>query len=461
MPHRLMLAVLGALSIAFAAFVAPPASAYEEIRVSVCTDSTLGGESEIKYTVDPQGDATITGFRFRHTGHATIGSVLYVQSSATNAYSYVTFTSTAPEAAAGAWSDWTTISYDSPRTSPYANVLIRKSIGGWSAFVLCDTDQTWGIGDTDADGVPDDIEGDAGTDPADTDTDNGGANDGLELNAGTNPLSAADDLPLLYPNASNTGPTGTLTAYTGPCTITTPNTVIENVVITYAAGTCDAVLIEASGVTIRNSEINNRVEVDGAGTLLIEDSEVDARGLGWPNGALRSQNITALRVDILGGKDSVQCNLNCTITNSWLHAQDEVPVGIDVHGQGFLSSGGDNITLDGNTIDCDIAFEPIGGGGCTGHLVLLADFAGLTDITVTGNYFPAADNVGWCTYAGGDPKPFVGDNANIVWSGNVWEKGPVLPGNSIARGCVFGPVTSIWPGTTWTDNTYEDGTAVG
>jgi hypothetical protein len=306
--------------------------------------------------------------------------------------------------------------------------------------------------------VPDDIEGDVGTSPTVADTDGGGANDGVELNAGTNPLSATDDATLLYPGPSNTGPTGTLTAYTGPCTITTANTVIENVVIDYAPGTCDAVLIQAANVTIRNSEVNNRIEIDGPSySLLIEDSEIDARGLAWSNGVLRANNYTARRVEILGGKDSAQCNGNCVIEDSWLHSQDEVPVGIDIHGQGFLSSGGNNITLDGNTIDCDTAFEPIGGGGCTGHLVLLADFAGLTNITVTNNFFPAADNVGWCVYAGGDSKPFVSSNSNIVFTGNRWERGPVLPGNSVARGCVFGPVTSIGSGTTWTDNTYLDG----
>lgn len=447
--RRLALALAGVLGIGLTAFSAPPASAYTEVRTSICTDSTLGGESEVSYAVDASGDATITGFRTRHLSQPTFRATLYVQSDESDPYAYVTFDAGTTVYAAGQWSDWTPLSFNSPRPSPHASILIRKAVGTFG-FVLCDTDQTFGVGDGDSDGIPDDIEGDLGTDPALRDTDGGGASDGVEVSGGTNPLLASDDLEA-FPNASNTGPNGVLTAYSGPCTITTADTVIADAVIAYDDVACPAVIIRAPGVRIENSEIRNRIEIE-SGDVTVVDSIIDGRGLGWSNGMIRFGEYTLLRTEVLGGKDSAHCNGNCTIESSWLHAQDEVPVGVDIHSQAVLSSGGANLTFRNNTLDCDTEFEPIGGGGCTAHLSLFAESptGPLTNVLVDGNYFPAGQNAAWCVFAGGD-KPGSPLNSNIVIQNNRWERG------ENRKGCAFGPITSIGPGTTLFNNAWIDG----
>ncbi len=63
---------------------------------------------------------------------------------------------------------------------------------------------------------------------------------------------AGDPFGGCWPGPANTGvPVGTvLTPYTGPCTITVANTVIDSKIIS-----CE-LLIRADNVTIRNSHIN-------------------------------------------------------------------------------------------------------------------------------------------------------------------------------------------------------------
>jgi hypothetical protein len=456
MPRRSLLAVLSALSIASVALVATPAAAYEVTRTTVCHEDS-GASAEVRYTVDPTGDVTYTGFRTKHTAHETGLSNLYVQSSATNSYAYAIFTQpTGTTAAAGQWTAWTTLSYNSPRSTAGVEVLVRKPIGLYG-LVLCNTQSSWSPLDADSDGVPSDIEGDAGTNPALADTDGGGATDGAELNAGTDPLSAADDVDLLFPNASSTGPTGTLTAYTGPCTITTPNTVIENALIVYSDPGCPAVIVQAAGVVIRNTEIRNRIDVE-SGSLTVEDVLIDGRTLGWDDAMLRGDNITVTSTEIMGGRHSMIAGSNTVVTDSWFHDQDDPPLGVDFHENGLLSLGATNLVVTGSRIECNAAFEPIGGGGCTSHLTLLPEFAPFTTVLISGNYFPGdSANVGWCVRGGGDTsKPYAGQNTGVVWTGNLFGRGASNKCGS------FGPVTDISGGTgsSWTANAYVGGGVV-
>ena len=79
-----------------------------------------------------------------------------------------------------------------------------------------------------------------------------------------------------WPGPGNTGvPTGTsLTDYNGPCTITTPNAVIDSKMVNCG------LIIQAANVTIRKSKVNGIVLLDvdrpgsSAWTLKLEDSEV-------------------------------------------------------------------------------------------------------------------------------------------------------------------------------------------
>ena len=120
----------------------------------------------------------------------------------------------------------------------------------------------------------------------------------------------ADGTGTCWPGPHNTGVPAatTLTAYAGPCTIQTPNTVIDGKSVSCGLS------IQAANVTIRNSRVNGIVALDtdrpasGAWSLTIADSEVD----GGPKqlAAVSSGNLTVLRSNIHGGQTAVQCEEN-------------------------------------------------------------------------------------------------------------------------------------------------------
>jgi hypothetical protein len=123
-----------------------------------------------------------------------------------------------------------------------------------------------------------------------------------------------------FPDASTTGvPTGTtLTAYTGPSTITTAGTVIDS-------KTVGCITVNASNVTIRNSRISCAggyvvYRPDGpapAAPLLIQDSSIDCKNT---NGtAIGEAYVTLRRVDISGCENGLDVNQGIDIQDSYLH----------------------------------------------------------------------------------------------------------------------------------------------
>ncbi len=92
----------------------------------------------------------------------------------------------------------------------------------------------------------------------------------------------------------------TLTNYTGPCTITTANAVIDGKTVNCSLS------IRAANVTIKNSKINGTVILDtdlpgsSAWSFTLQDSEVDGgqvqlAAVGWGN-------LTVIRSNIHGGQ---------------------------------------------------------------------------------------------------------------------------------------------------------------
>ena len=106
-----------------------------------------------------------------------------------------------------------------------------------------------------------------------------------------------------------------LTPYTGPCTITVANTVIDSKIIN-----CE-LLIRADNVTIRNSHITggavHGLERDGA-SFRIEDSWLD-NGV-CVNCSVDGWNFTILRTEITGSNRGAYCMHVCEIRDSWIHA---------------------------------------------------------------------------------------------------------------------------------------------
>jgi hypothetical protein len=258
-----------------------------------------------------------------------------------------------------------------------------------------------------------------------------------------------------WPNPGNTGvPGGTqLSAYAGPCVITTANAVIDAKTVS-----CD-LEVRAANVTIKRSLIKGIVildtDVSGSSTwsYTLADSTVTA-GL-RQQAAVSYGNMTVLRSNISGGATSVQCGehaVSCTIQDSYLHGQ-QIPSDQHWHLGGFLSNGGHNIRIRHNTIICDAPENSVG-DGCTGDLNLLGDFAPIADVVADSNYLGASTGMSYCLY-GGDAlsKPYPHAN-NVVVTNNVFARG------TNSKCGAYGPVSSFnvnGPGNVWSNNTWDGG----
>ncbi|MFI7491037.1 hypothetical protein ACIBXA_21895 [Micromonospora echinaurantiaca] len=251
-----------------------------------------------------------------------------------------------------------------------------------------------------------------------------------------------------FPGAGNTGvPDGVrLGGYSGPCTITRANTVIDRRHVR-----CSLV-VKAANVVIRSSRVDGTIRLEGGShSLRVEDSEVDG-GRAYEH-TIGFENLTVLRSEIRGGQTSVNCYRNCLVQDSWLHGQ-YLPDGEDWHLNAFLSNGGSDIRLVHNTLACDRRGNA-SGGGCTADVSIFGDFGPNANYTIRDNLFVASDQMSYCLYGGFDEKKQYGTQVSgIVVTGNVFERG----GNG--RCGSYGPVTSYArsaPGNEWRDNVWSDG----
>jgi hypothetical protein len=268
----------------------------------------------------------------------------------------------------------------------------------------------------------------------------------------------ADGTGTCWPGPSNTGvPAITvLTTYNGPCTITTAGTVIDSKLVN-----CD-LSIQAANVMIKNSKVNGQVILDSdiAGSsqwsFTLQDSEVDAgkvqmAAVGWGN-------LHVVRSNIHGGVTAVQCeekSVSCLIEDSYLHGQ-YIPDNQPWHLGGFLSDGGQNITIRHNFVVCDHAVNSVG-GGCTGDINLIPNFAPINGALIEHNLLGANIGSAYCTYGGEKSGSTYPHSYNVVYRDNVFKRG------SNGKCADYGPVTgfsSSNSGNQWINNVYEDGVIV-
>jgi len=240
-----------------------------------------------------------------------------------------------------------------------------------------------------------------------------------------------------------------LSPYKGSCTITKSGTVIDSKDVGCS------IIVKTSNVVIRKSKVTGTVKVEGdANSLRIEDSDIDG-GQAYEH-TVGFENLTVLRSDIVGGQTSVNCYHDCLIQDSFLHGQ-YVPEGDDWHLNAFLSNGGNNIKLIGNTLQCDHVTNAAG-GGCTANASIFGDFGPNANYTITGNLFVASPQMSYCLYGGYDAKKEFGTQvSNIVVTGNVFQRG------SNGKCASYGAVTSFDAGASgnvWRDNVWDDGKAV-
>jgi len=275
------------------------------------------------------------------------------------------------------------------------------------------------------------------------------------------PTPTATSTSSTFPDASNTGvPAGTsLTAYTGPCTITATDTVIDGKTID-----CD-ITVQAAGLIIRNSVVNGSVlQPDGVNaSFRIEDSKINgADPYACVNCGVGYRNFTILRSEIVGTNRGAYCEKTCLIQDSWIHGTNLEPVASNLaHASAVRVE--QYATLIHNTLACDyVGPFPNDEIGCSADMSGYPDFAPITHNTIDGNLFKANPvGAGFCAYGGGTSgKPYSGDPANatyIVFKNNVFERG------SNGKCGTYGPITDFITGrtgNTWTNNLWSDGASV-
>lgn len=265
--------------------------------------------------------------------------------------------------------------------------------------------------------------------------------------APANTPGGADPWGGCWPGEHNTGvPAGvTLTAYSGPCRITTAGTVIDAKTIN-----CNPLTIAAANVTVSRSLINGRV-LASSGTRIV-DSTIRLASYTTEGTLLGYGGFTAIRVELVGGNRPAFCEHGCTIVDSWAHGQ--VTVGA-AHVSGVRQ--GEDGVIRHNTLHCD-ASETSQGGGCSAPLTGYGDFGPVRNNLIERNLF-VAGVAGYCAYGGssGDngSKPYGDQAENIRFVENVFQRGP-------SGRCGVYAAVGDWdgtrPGNLFIGNTWDDGT---
>jgi hypothetical protein len=246
----------------------------------------------------------------------------------------------------------------------------------------------------------------------------GGGSGGGSSSGGSSGSSSTCALPK-YPDASCTGvPAGTtLSAYTGPTTITTANTVIDGKTVS------DCLEIDAAGVVIKNSKLSADCfyviyshQSSGA-RLTIQDSEIDCQN---HNGtAIGDTNITALRVNVHGCENGFDVDGNLTVQDSYIH--DLTQTGADPHTDGIqITPVGHDINIQHNRI---YAFT----NGVNGTSAIIEPDANLTNIWIQENLVAGG---AYTIYCRTDPAHYgstwhlLNNHFSTINGPNVGEYGP-------------------------------------
>lgn len=256
----------------------------------------------------------------------------------------------------------------------------------------------------------------------------------------TPPTSATTTPPAAgFPDASTTGPTGTLTPV-GSVTASTDGQVIENVQIN------GCLTIKANNVTVRNVLVKSDqcfflVLNDSGNTgLTLTDVEIDGMGKAGQTG-IGGRNWTALRIDVHGTEDGLKLGDNTSITDSFVHGL----VGASsAHNDGMQASDGANITVRHNTVDIALSTA-------TSAILVKSDFGPISNVTIDSNLLAGG---AWTLYAGetgNDGSAVTGVKVtNNQFSTRYWPKAGA-----------FGPITSVPAGAVVTGNQWFDGPNAG
>lgn len=259
-----------------------------------------------------------------------------------------------------------------------------------------------------------------------------------------------------WPDASNTGvpPFTVLTAYTGPCNITVANTVIDAKTVA-----CSTLRVQAPGVKITRTRFTGtgdpQVEVGGAGDLTMSDSTL-AVGVG--STGIADKHWSGTRLNIFGGNRGAYCATACTLMDSWVHGT-RIDAASGQHASGIRA---EQFTLyQHNTLSCDLAAST---DACSADVTMYADFAPIHDVRIINNLMIQSPSATFCAYGGtSGGKPYSNDptNAtNIVFTGNVFQRGPSGHCAGDPRGAAVTAFDRSRSGNVWSNNKFDDGVTV-
>ncbi len=290
-----------------------------------------------------------------------------------------------------------------------------------------------------------------------------------------------------WPGPNNTGPSAaesSMTAWTGGCTINTPNVTIDSKIINCAPLTVGT---NAAGLMIKNSYLKGGVVQDSASaSYTIQDSQLDnavsrpactsgttcAAGKyacgdlnnGTVDCGVSGSNFTLLRTEVLHTNRGAYCESTCTIQDSYFHGTNLWPDASDnAHASGVRNE--QYLTLRHNSLSCDyqgpFTNDDI---GCSADMSGYPDFAPIMHDTIDSNLF-IANPIGFyfCAYGGGTAgKPYSGNANNatyIVFTNNVFQRGSAgkcgTSGGAAITDFIAGRTGNVWSG-----NKYDNGVTV-
>jgi hypothetical protein len=228
-----------------------------------------------------------------------------------------------------------------------------------------------------------------------------------------------------WPGPKTVGiPRGTrLSAYTGPCTITSAGTTIEGKQVDCA------LRIQVADVKITKSKITGGISIDADWPndfkVTVRDSEIDAmdtrEALYNGNRGIGKNNFVVERSHLYGGISGAWCEFNCVIRDSYIHGQgtdrwgctalDGTPH-VCLHESGIrLGSGpkGNGQLVEHSTVVCDApqVEDAVSGAndssGCSASVTGYGDFAPIRNNRVHRNLFLPSTG-GACVYGGSTGK---------------------------------------------------------
>jgi hypothetical protein len=258
-----------------------------------------------------------------------------------------------------------------------------------------------------------------------------------------NTLGGPDPWGGCWPGPNNTGvPAGTtLTAYTGPTTITVDGSVIDSKLVT------GCIVIEANNVTIKNSRLQsngcyfNILDNNGNTGLKLTDVEIDGQTNTTSDSSIGGDNYTCLRCNIHGTTDGAKAGDNVVFRDSYIH---DLAITSTSHNDSIQSLGTNSLQIIHNTLISKsgsnsaiilstgsasrmrnvLMQRNLAGGG--GYTIYGGYGAGTDDLSRVSNVSITENRISTAVYPRGGAFGAVTsvDPPAVSHSGNVWADGP-------------------------------------